>query len=461
MRVLALDIGSSSTRAALFDGSAARTTPIASRTYDLRYSDDGAAELDPVLLRRAVRAVYAKFKSRRADVIASCAFWHGLLGLDKNLRPLTPIYTWGDSRARADAAQLRNQFREDDVLQRTGCVLRFAFWPAKLRWLRRTNPRLFKRVVFWVSPSDWLLHSLFGELFTSPSMASATGLFNERTRTWNSEMCEAAYISGEQLPPIRDSRDSDGRLLSTIGDGAASNFGSGAVKDDCAAISLGTSAAVRVMTRRMLRVPAGLFRFVAGRDTFVLGGATSNCGNLHAWCTRELQTLPKAKLLRDEAAGDQLVALPFFVAERAPDWPEIAGAISGLSLGTTRTQISRALMVSALYRVADIFDDIETAVGRVKRIIVSGGMTKLSGLVQVLADVLARDIEVAADTEASLRGAAVHAFALTGELPRIARPGRRVYFDKGLSKMHRQRREEQREFEERLQDSASMRSKRG
>jgi gluconokinase len=460
LRVLALDIGSSSSRAALFDGCAERATPIAARTYAVRYSDDGAAELDPVILRKAVGAVHSRFE--RPDVIASCAFWHGLLGIDDNLQPLTPIYTWGDSRSRLDAAQLRAEFAENDVLQRTGCVLRFAFWPAKLRWLRRTNRRLFKRVRFWVSPSDWLLHGLFGELFTSASMASATGLFNQTTRTWDSEMCGAVYISPDQLPPIRDSRDDRLQLLSAIGDGAASNIGSGAVNERVAAINLGTSAAVRIMTSRMLPVPAGLFRFVAAADRFVLGGATSNCGNLHAWCKRELKTgADRTQLVRKAAASDQVVALPFFVAERAPDWPETAATVSGLSPDTTRAEISGALMTSALYRVAEIFDDVQNAVGRVRRIVVSGGMTKPTGIVEILADALERNIEVAADTEASLRGAAVHALWLRGKLPAVARPGRRVFCDKQLSRLHRQRREEQRRLTKQLHGSASMRSKRG
>jgi len=139
-----------------------------------------------------------------------------------------------------------------------------------------------------------------------------------------------------------------------------------------------------------------------------------------------------------------MVALPFFVAERAPDWPEIPASISGLDLATTRTEIFRVLTTSALYRLADIFDLLEKSVGRIARIIVSGGMTRSADALAILADVLGRDLEVARETEASLRGAALHALRSNGSTSREAKRGRIIRCEKKLAKKHRARREKQR-----------------
>src|SRR5207248_10051565 len=108
---------------------------------------------------------------------------------------------------------------------------------------RRTQPALFRRARFWVSPSDWILRDSFGELATSESMASATGLFNQRRRAWDSDMCASAGIDSAQLPRISHWL-REGKILTAIGDGAASNLSSGATSEEIAAVNLGTSAAV-------------------------------------------------------------------------------------------------------------------------------------------------------------------------------------------------------------------------
>lgn len=426
----------------MFDKRGRPTGRVFARSYAIRHGRGGSAELDPRVLRAAARAALTPFKSRRLDLVAGCAFWHGLLGLDASLRPITPIYTWADSRCLPDAAELRTEFSETGILQRTGCMLRFCFWPARLRWLRRTSRALFSRVQFWISPSDWVWRELFGELATSESMASATGLFDLTSRSWDSGMCEASGIRESQLPPIRRSLNKDDRVQTAIGDGAASNIGSGATSENIAAFNLGTSAAVRVMLRRPLAIPNGLFRFVASGQTFVLGGATSNAGNLHRWCQRQLRLSPSARLERTPAATDALIALPLLVAERAPDWPEFPATLSGYNLATTPLEIFRAFTTGALYRLADIFDLLEESVGKIDRIIVSGGMTKSAGVLGILADALGRDVELAVETEASLRGAALHALGKTDLSP--VKKGRIIRFHDRYAEMHRVRREKQR-----------------
>ena len=170
--VLALDIGSSSTRSALFDEKARMITGSdARREYAVRYSADGGAELSPFDLRQAAQSclketLRAHRSSRLSRIpivgVGGSAFWHSLLGLDGNGRPLTPIYTWADSRCARDAMQLREEFDERKIHAQTGCMLRASFWPAKLHWLRRVDRRLFRTVTRWVSPAEWIFEEIFG-----------------------------------------------------------------------------------------------------------------------------------------------------------------------------------------------------------------------------------------------------------------------------------------------------------
>lgn len=471
--VLALDIGSSSTRSALFDERGrVRPESRASRKYALRYTADGGAELSPLLIRQAVASCLEKtMRTRRASralrkipvtAVGGSALWHSLLGLNSAGRPLTPIYTWADSRCSIDAAHLRREFDEKKIHARTGCMLRASFWPAKLRWLRRTQKQLFRRVNRWVSPAEWISEELFGATGCSHSMASATGLYDFRTRQWDPALCEACRIEPRQLgdlkevagvarSPFPDLREP--KFFTAIGDGAAGNLGSGADRPGRIAINIGTSAAVRMMVADPRKAaPFGLFRYAVDRDRAVIGGAVSNAGNLRRWCVDELRIADEEKALsRTAAASDSLTVLPFWVGERAPTWPEhLRGAVLGLSQASSAAQILRATTCSGFYRLGEILDLIETCTGRAREVIVSGGVARSPASLRMLADALGRDLRISTEPEASLRGAAVYVLGAMEREVEPLRKGTIVRHDRALTKKHRVRRECQVALEELL-----------
>ncbi|MBA3652416.1 MAG: carbohydrate kinase, partial [Chthoniobacterales bacterium] len=343
------------------------------------------------------------------------------LGLDRAGQPLTPIFTWADARCAEDAAYLRKKFDEREIQQRTGCMLRASFWPAKLLWLGRTRSPLFRRVNRWVSPAEWIFEQSFGVAACNHSMASGTGLYNFARRDWDEELLEVCGLTRSQLNPLCDKVKSDHfTVYSAIGDGAASNLGSGASTRGVVAINVGTSAAVRAVTMSDARLPFGLFRFVVDEKRSLVGGAVSNAGNLRAWCLREL-SLPNdegavEKILRQSSAGSaSLTILPFWVKERAPTWPEhLDGVIHGLTQASTAADLLQAATTAVCHRLADILAQLESTIGRAKKIVVSGGILQSPASLQMLADSLGRNLHPCADQEASLRGAAVYALERSG-----------------------------------------------
>jgi gluconokinase len=457
--VLAIDIGTSSLRTALFDGRAQRfIQTTAQQTYSLRVTADGGAELSPQTLRRTLLSCLARtlriyrsdraLRSRPIVAIGTSCFWHSLLGTDEAGRALTPIYTWADSRCREDAARLRAEFSERAIHARTGCMLRSSYWPAKLVWLRRTQPKLFGRAVNWMSPGEWLQRELCGEAVCSYSMASGTGLFNPSMLGWDAQLLKRCRVSPRTLNPLLE----EPRLLSarfqrqfhelrdalwfpSIGDGAAGNLGSGATKTNLAALNFGTSAAIRVMQRARLRgrshfgAAMGLFCYRVDAGRVVIGGAVSNAGNLHAWCLRELN-LPKEGAALESVfsappkAGRGLTVLPFWVGERAPTWPEdLRGTIVGLTPSISARDVLRATQEAVFHRLAQIAELLPA-----RRFLVSGGIQKSHAELQLLADVLGRVVIACSEPESSLRGAAVFALEKLGVTPppppagRVIRP---------------------------------------
>jgi gluconokinase len=464
--VLAIDIGTSSARSALFDLRGRRhLATTAQASYQLRTGADGQAELDPAELLEAVSSrIGETLAAQRLDPVlrrqaiagvgVSC-FWHSLIGTDATGAPLTPVITWADSRCRDDAERLRTELDERAVHARTGCMLRASFWPAKLRWLTRTRPGLFKRVARWMAPTDWIFQQLCAippaQLHCAHGMATGTGLYDPGRRDWDARMLATCGLRREQLLPIDDAplrltadgppRGLDGghgqlrgtRWFPAIGDGAASNLGSGATRPGLAAINFGTSGAVRIMcedrpvsgVRRPSKAPFGLFRYRVDERRYLIGGAISNAGNLRAWCLRELRLPDEPEAIERALAQRRgpdhgLAVLPFWSAERAPTWREdVSGAVVGLTQATTALDLLQAITEATYHRLATIVERIPRA-GRAPRFIVGGGVQKSPASLQRLADVLGHPLTALDEPEASLRGAAVLALERLGHARGIA-----------------------------------------
>lgn len=450
--VLAFDIGTSSLRTALFDAQGRRLDGTTARqTYPLDTDTTGKAELEARRLLAAATScleetlsVYRKkssLKKRPIIAVGTSCFWHSLIGLDREGRALTPVYTWADSRCQADAERLRaSEGAEKSAHRRTGAMLRASFWTPKLVWLRRTRPRLFRQVRRWVSPAEWLDRQFADDVACSYSMASGTGLLAYRTLRWDAALLKNAGITRDQLPRLSDAPGALKKDLAerypelaaaawvpAIGDGAASNLGSGATKSGWAAINVGTSAAIRVVvdTQSSPRQNAafGLFAYRINERLGLMGGAVSNAGNLRQWCLRELNLPDKPARIEKALARRPwpehgLRVLPFWVGERAPSWNEhLRGAVLGISSATTALDLLQATTEAVYLRLASIARLLESSQRRRLRYLVSGGIQQSPGSMQRLADVLGAPVEAADEAEASLRGGALFALQTLGLKP--------------------------------------------
>ena len=148
--VIALDVGTSSARASLYDA-AGRPIPGRFRqiSYEPTVTRDGGVEHDPTRLLEAVAACLdGALAGHKAPVraVGVTTFWHGLLGFDGRGHPATPIYMWADTRSVPEAQLLRGALDDAAVHARTGCHLHASYWPAKLRWLSRERPAEVRRV---------------------------------------------------------------------------------------------------------------------------------------------------------------------------------------------------------------------------------------------------------------------------------------------------------------------------
>jgi gluconokinase len=441
-----------------------------------RVGDDGAAEHDPQALVDAVAACLDAIQPRSAaldvEAIGIATYWHGLLGFDARGRPITPVYLWADTRSVAEAALLRGALDEEALHARTGCHLHSSYWPAKLSWLAREAPAPIARVARWGSVGELLEQAWFGEARTSLSIASATGLLDQARGTWDAEALAAAGIAPSELFPLVDRADGRRDLrspwsarwpglrsavwLPAVGDGAASNVGAGCVDPSRIALNLGTSAALRVMAvggeavppasrpgdqsaaggeavpppsrpddqSAVASLPRGLWKYRLDRTRALVGGATSEGGNVYAW-GREHLRLPDDDAAIERALSERrptdLTVLPFLAGERSPGWRgEKRGVVAGLALDTTALDVLGAMMEAVALRLALIYDLLAPSAAAGHTIVASGGaLDRSPAWAQMIADALGRPIVRSTEAEATSRGIALLALEAIGRLPRL------------------------------------------
>jgi len=449
--ILALDIGTSSVRAALYDsnGNALPATMVKNERQ-LTQTEDGGAEIDALeafaQVERAIDDVLKKAGNLLGEIeyAAASSFWHSLVGIGKNGEPTTPVFGWADTRSRKYVRVLREKLNEDETHNRTGARFHSSFWTAKLLWLREENPKVFKQTSKWLSFSDFVGLKLFGESRTSVSMASATGIFDIRQCVWDAELLSFLKIEKENLPEIanEDARTfqlnetyakrwtklKNARWFPAIGDGAANNIGANCVKKERAALMIGTSGAMRVAYEGEppAKIPSGLWCYRIDRKRILIGGALSDGGGLYRWLKDNLKLNGTDDAIENEIAektpdGHGLTFLPFLAGERSVGYNENAsGAVLGLKSSTDSVEITQAALESIAYRFAEIFDRLNDVV-EIKEIIASGGALRESPVwTQIICDVLNQKMSLPNVREASSAGAVLLALEAVGKIKNIA-----------------------------------------
>ena len=418
--VLALDLGTSSARARLYDergrhveGVEAQERYSATRGHSGRLGEFDADELLEVV-REAVEE--ARREAGSVDAVAASSFWHSLLAVDGRGRPLTAVSTWRDTRATRDAEDLAARLDADGVHRRTGCPLHPSFWPARLARLRREEPEVFRSAARFLSFPDYVLQRLAGEARSSLSMVSATGLWGVGGG-WDEELLQELGLEPERLPEVSDEPVGAGvPWFPAWGDGACANVGAGCVTRERAALTIGTSAAYRLVYETDGPEPrSGLFLFRVDGRRVVEGGSLSDGGNLWDWLERTLAEVDADGLADEPADGHGLTFLALLGGERSPGWDaRLRGAVAGLSYHTGPRELVHAALEGVAFRVADVAERMPEA----RDLVATGAaLLKNHDWISIVADVLGRPLQVSGVEEASARGAAVLALERLGESP--------------------------------------------
>lgn len=448
--ILALDIGTSSVRAALYDSTTKRLDEtFVKNARQLVMTDEGGAEIDAeTALLQTVAAIdevleKAGDKAGKIEFVTASCFWHSLVGIGAENVALTPVFGWADTRSAEFVKTLREKFDENEAHNRTGARFHPSYWTAKLLWLKNNQPEVFERTQKWLSFADFLAVRFFGETATSVSQASGTGIFDVRQLVWDKELISFLEIAPEKLPRIADDAETfvlkgeyanrwqslkNAKWFLAIGDGAANNVGANCVTREKAALMIGTSGAMRVIYEGEppQEIPAGLWCYRLDKKRVVIGGALSDGGGLYRWLKDTLKLTGtddeiESQIAKTAPDSHGLTFLPFLAGERSTNWNAAArGAILGLNSATDPVEIAQAALEAIAYRFAAIFEQLNE-ICEIREVIASGGALRESPVwTQIICDTLNKPMFLPEEREASSRGAVLFALEKAGMIKNIS-----------------------------------------
>ena len=447
--VLALDQGTTSSRAIVFDRRG-RARAAAQQEFPQHYPRPGWVEHDPrdlwATTRRVAIAAVAEANLDRTQLAAigltnqreTTLLWERATG-----RPLAPAIVWQDRRTAAACAKLKARGLEPLFRRRTGLVLDPYFSGTKLAWLLDHLPGARRRAgrgeLAFGTVDTWLLWHLTGGVVhaTDVSNASRTLLLNLRTGEWDDELLRLLRIPREVLPEVRPSSGWFGEVTTipalrgvpiagVAGDQQAALFGQACFRPGMAKNTYGTGCFLLLHTgtkpvvskHQLLTTIA--WRLGADQPLeYALEGSVFVGGAVVQWLRDGLGLIARSADVEALAArvpdSGGVFFVPAFTGLGAPHWDAAArGAIVGLTRGTTAAHVARAAIESIAYQSADLLGAMEAdAKLRLRELRVDGGATVNNALLQFQSDLLRvpvvrpRTIETTALGAAFLAGLAV------------------------------------------------------
>ena len=444
--ILALDQGTSSSRAILFDHSG-RAVASSQQEFRQIYPQPGWVEHDAEDIwesqAQVAREVMDKAGATAANIAGigitnqreTAVIW------DQDGKPISNAIVWQDRRTAPICEALRAGGFESTFRQRTGLLLDPYFSGTKVRWMLDNVPDARERAergdLMFGTIDSWLLYRLCGVHATDYTNASRTLSYNIFDRRWDSDLMAHLGISASLMPTVRPSSGVFGEtgllgaavpVAGVAGDQQAALFGQTAFEPGMAKNTYGTGAFLLlnvggsgVHSSSMLTTIAwGLPRNDHDEITYALEGSIFIAGAAIQWLRDELQIISSAaesaELAGSVPDSNGVYVVPAFVGLGAPHWdPHARGGIFGLTRGTNRAHLVRATLESIAYQTRDVVEAMQVEAGiTLSELRVDGGAAANDFLLQFQADILGCEVVRPAVLETTALGAAYLAGLATG-----------------------------------------------
>ncbi|WP_203580640.1 glycerol kinase GlpK [Microbacterium hibisci] len=450
--VLAIDQGTTSTRAIVFDGAGA-VVAVSQREHEQIFPRAGWVEHDPVEIWTSAEWVIASCLSRagvRASDVAAIGVTNqretAIVWEKRTGRPVYNAVVWQDTRTQPRIDALAAEGGAERFAEATGLPLATYFSASKVAWILENVPGARAAAeagdLLFGTPDTWVVWNLTGGTrggihVTDVTNASRTLLMDLRTLDWSDELLAVWGIPRAMMPEIRSSSDVVGHsqlpsvldgvpIAGILGDQQAATFGQAAFEAGESKNTYGTGNFLLVGTGTdIVRSESGLITTVGYRigdepARYALEGSIAVTGSLVQWLRDNLGIIQRSEDVEalaatvDDNGGAYFV--PAFSGLFAPYWrPDARGALVGLTRYVNKAHIARAALESTAFQTRDVIEAVVADTGRpLDELRVDGGMTRDDLLMQFQADILGIAVVRPKVVETTALGAAYAAGLATG-----------------------------------------------
>jgi len=422
--LIGVDVGTSGTKSIIAD-ERGRVVASSTKSYPLYTPRPGWAEQNPADWWQAVKdSLNEIIPAVDKNDIAGISFsgqMHGLVALDKDMNVIRPAILWCDQRTQKQCDEITAKAGGiDGLLKYTNNAMLTGYTGGKLMWLRDEEPESFKKMVRFVCPKDYIRYLICGKAEMDVSEASGTGFFDTKNRVWAKELIALAELDFSVFPEVHESTELAGHVTKEAaeatglpeglnvyyggGDAVIQAVGSGLVTPGTLGVVIGTSGNVSMGLDKFSDNPKGMLQMFCSNEpgTYMCFGCTLTAGGAYQWyrnnlcedAMREAKATGKnvydimgAEAEKSAAGANGVMFAPYLTGERCPyPDPNARAVFYGMTLGTTRGDITRAVMEGVTYSLRQVGDVINNF-APCEKIFVSGGGSTSKLWRQILADV--------------------------------------------------------------------------
>lgn len=447
MIFLGIDLGTSSVKVLAVDKDGTILGE-SSREYPVYYPKSNWAEQNPedwwMGTKEAIKEVIQKNNLPEGGIrgIGFSGQMHGLVALDEENKVLLPAILWCDQRTAEECEDITNHFGQEKLTELVGNKALTGFTAPKILWVKKNHPELFEKIRHILLPKDYIRFKLTGDYATDVSDASGMLLLDVKNRCWSKEMIEYIGIKEEYLPKLYESYEVTGKLSEEVkgelgltgevlvvgggGDNAAGAIGTGTVKEGTVMVTLGTSGVVfAAHDDYAVDSQNRLHAFCHANGKYHSMGVMLSAASCLKWWVEEANKgMDFDELLKEasetEPGAKGVIFLPYLMGERTPYAdPDARGTFLGLSMSTTRGEMTRAVLEGVSFGLRDSLEILKDIGVPISQIIAIGGGSKSPLWKQILADIFGYPINEINTNQGGALGAAILAGVGAGEFSSI------------------------------------------
>ncbi len=382
-------------------------------------------------------------KKYKVKALCFSSSMHSVLPVDKRGNPLGNAIIWADNRGAKEAELLKKLPQNESIYHITGTPIHPMSPLIKITWLKNNDQERFAQTYKFISVKEYVTKQLTGEYVIDHSIASSTGLFDIHKLNWHQESLNFAGISADRLSePVSVFNDDltlkkeycvtlglsqKTKLIIGSSDGCLATLGAGIIGEGKATITIGSSGAVRVAGRQVLRdEKQRFFNYLLTDGYYISGGPTNNGGVVFEWFARQFGDFSEGSEFEDvlndlfkiaaqvKSGSEGLLFLPYLLGERAPLWNANArGMYFGLNINHEQKHFVRATLEGILFEMYSIGKILETH-RNFEDIYINGAYASLPLWTQILADMFGKTVHINDNHDSVAMGAALLAFTKLG-----------------------------------------------